>query len=67
MLNMLPAYSCLTGDLQLPFLVSCCARWEALKGLVERSMCIDSKTTLSVSWDAQVDSVEGLEGLLLSR
>ena len=63
---MLPAYSCLTGDLQLPFFVSCWACWDALKGLMERSMYRDSKTTLSVSWDAQVDSVEGPQGQLLN-
>ena len=32
-----------------------------------RSMYRDSKTTLGVSWDAQVGSVEELQGMLVSR
>ena len=35
--------------------------------LMESSMYRDSKTTLGVSWDAHVDSVEGPQGLLLSK
>ena len=35
--------------------------------LMKRSMCRDSKTILGVSWDAQVRSVEELQGTLVSR
>ena len=32
-----------------------------------RPMYIDSKNTLSVSWDAQVGSVEELQGMLVNK
>ena len=34
---------------------------------MERSIYRDSKTTLGVSWDAQLGSVEELQGMLVSR
>ena len=34
---------------------------------MESSMYRDSKTTLGVSWDAQVGSVEELQGMMVSR
>lgn len=61
------AFPCLPGDLQRLFLMSCCHPWETLNDLTERSLYRDSKTTLSVPWDAQVNSVEGPQGQLLSR